>query len=98
MTVLVLNVFVSYRIVADQFSDRGQKIGQAFLVWVVPVVGAILVLTLQRDQPERSDGKYPQRREPDDDLEMVAGRALRSGKRRNDREEESSDAQGSGDD
>lgn len=51
LTVLVfgLNSAATYILVRSHRYDRRQKTLQALLVWVVPVVGALLVWSLARD-------------------------------------------------
>ena len=46
----LLNIYVTWRIVRDRLSTRAQKIAQAALVWIVPLVGALVVRYLQRNE------------------------------------------------
>jgi hypothetical protein len=43
---LTVNVIASRRIVGDESSTGGQRAAQLVLVWVVPIVGALLVFQL----------------------------------------------------
>ena len=38
------------RVLHDSLSTRGQKIAQIILTWAVPILGAILVLYLHREE------------------------------------------------
>ena len=51
LTVLLvgLNSAATYVLVRSQRYDRRQKILQALLVWLIPVIGALLVWSLARD-------------------------------------------------
>ena len=47
-----LNSAATYILVRSQRYERRQKILQALLVWLVPVIGALLIWTLARDTNE----------------------------------------------
>ena len=47
---VILNLYATVRIVRDALSERIQKSFQVVLVWLVPVIGAVLVLFLQRKE------------------------------------------------
>jgi hypothetical protein len=57
----VLNVVATAMLVRSDFESRFQKTAQVFLIWVFPVVGAILVIavltnTRKLHRPQPSDG------------------------------------------
>ena len=56
--IAVLNVWVTWRAVGDALSTVGQQAAQIALIWLLPVIGALLVLRLQRRQPEQGSGNY----------------------------------------
>lgn len=45
-----LNIAATYVLVRSQRYDRRQKLFQAILVWLAPVVGSLLVWSLARDK------------------------------------------------
>ena len=78
---VALNAWVTWRAIRDDLSTRVQRLAQILLVWVVPFIGALLVLHLQRLHPERSSGRYRDALDAGDDLATTPsnyGRTLRS--------------------
>jgi hypothetical protein len=65
---LSLNVWATRLVVRDQLSERVQKVFQLLLVWLLPVIGAVIVLGVHRKQ-EKSPLGY---REPPDPGDMGA--------------------------
>ena len=65
--VVALNLRASFAVARDAFSDRSQKFWQLVLVWLLPLVGAIITLGVHRraEQPSR---KYRQALDPGDDF------------------------------
>jgi hypothetical protein len=45
-----LSAHATIRIWRDPLLERGQRIGQTIIVWLVPVLGPLLVLWFLRDQ------------------------------------------------
>ena len=64
MIPLWLNIKATLLVARDALSERPQKVVQLLLVWLVPVLGAIVVLGVHRGE-EKSPGKYPSERETD---------------------------------
>jgi hypothetical protein len=64
---LWLNVKATLSITRDTFSEQPQKIVQILFVWLVPLVGAIVVLGVHRRE-ETSLGAYPVEKDMDDDF------------------------------
>ena len=62
---LLLNAIATWIIVRDVLSDRRQKIAQLLLVWLVPLIGAIIVLAVHRRTEPRP---YREATEPGDDF------------------------------
>ena len=54
----VLNAWVTWRVVRDDLSTTVQRLAQVFFVWLVPFLGAFVVLRLQQKEPERGSGRY----------------------------------------
>ena len=73
---LWLNIKATVVVWRDRFSERPQKMAQLFLVWLVPLVGAIMVLGVHR-RHEKSPGTYPEDKDPGDDF-AVSGRPVRA--------------------
>ncbi len=61
--ICVLNGWVTRRALQDSLSSASQRIAQIALIWLVPAVGALIVLNLQRRNGENGPGRY---REPPD--------------------------------
>jgi hypothetical protein len=59
---IVLNVVASWRVWNDSLATRGQRIVQAMLIWILPLVGAFPVLSLNRATPSpiMRAADYPQ--------------------------------------
>lgn len=51
MLAVALNVFATLLIVRSDRYDTPQKCYQAALVWLIPVIGAVLVWSLAKDPP-----------------------------------------------
>jgi hypothetical protein len=59
---LLLNARATRLIVRDVLSDRQQKLAQLLLVWLIPIVGAVIVLAVHRraEPPSRQYWKEPE--------------------------------------
>ena len=55
---LWLNVKATLAVRRDPLSDSSQKISQLLLVWLVPLIGAVVVLAVNRPK-EKHSGRYP---------------------------------------
>ncbi|MFN0315674.1 MAG: hypothetical protein ACKVQA_11635 [Burkholderiales bacterium] len=51
----------------DDLSTSLQRAALIALIWLLPYLGAVVVLHLLRQHPERTSGRYPDEREPGDD-------------------------------
>ena len=54
---LAINIAATRAVMQDDFSERPQKNIQAVLIWVVPLIGALLVLAVHR-KAEKPSGTY----------------------------------------
>lgn len=52
-----LNIFATRAALRDDLSERGQRIAQVLMVWLLPILGALLVLAVHR-KPETPSGRY----------------------------------------
>ena len=57
MAVLWLNIRATLAIRRDDLSDQKQSVVQVALVWLLPVVGAVIVLAVHRPT-EKASRKY----------------------------------------
>ena len=62
IALIVLNVFATYRCINDSLATRGQRTALIVCSWLVPIIGALMAITITRNSPERSTGKYPEER------------------------------------
>jgi hypothetical protein len=74
-----LSTWATFRIAGDDLSSRNQRIAQTVFVWLLPILGAMLVLHLQRKELERGSGKYSEQPDPGDDFGM-SGRTFKQTK------------------
>jgi hypothetical protein len=72
----LLSAWVTLRIVRDELSTPLQRVAQVILVWVLPALGAMIVLHMQRQNLEHASGKYREPPDPGDDFAMF-GRSVR---------------------
>ena len=72
---LWLNVKATLLVWGDCLSERPQRIAQLLLVWLLPLIGAIIVLGVHRCE-EKSPRAYPTESEADYD-HFPSGSALR---------------------
>jgi hypothetical protein len=59
-TVLSLNGLASFAVLKYDLSERTQRIAQLLIVWLLPLLGALLVLAVHR-KPQKPSGQYPDR-------------------------------------
>lgn len=72
---VALALWASLKVIRDEISERGQKAAQLALVWLVPLMGALIVLGVHR-KSDKPSGKYRDRADLRDDFAMSPG-ALR---------------------
>ena len=58
---VLLSAWATVKVAGDEFSERGQKWSQLALFWLLPMLGALLVLGVHRktEQPSRIYRKDP---------------------------------------
>lgn len=61
---LVLNLWLTYRIFTDPLCTTSQRVAQTALLWLLPGIGAWLVLAVRR-KPEAGSGAYAEEHEHD---------------------------------
>jgi Kef-type K+ transport system membrane component KefB len=56
--VFLFQVFVTYRLWRTQVFERAQKVAQSKLVWLLPMLGAVIVFSMLSDEERhvRDDG------------------------------------------
>jgi hypothetical protein len=57
--VLVFQVRTTLRVFRSRLFDRPQKLAQAKLIWLLPVIGACLVASVLEDEDRRDRGSPP---------------------------------------
>ncbi len=73
---LWLNVKATRAVLLDEFLQRGQRLVQLLLVWLVPLIGAGIVLAVHRSA-ETPSRRYREPADPGDDF-AYTGRALKN--------------------
>lgn len=68
---LVLNAWATRAVMLDAFSSSKQRLAQVLFVWCVPVVGAFLVLYMNREEADKLTGKYREEPDSSDDSELL---------------------------
>jgi len=66
--IVLLDAWVTWRVVGDGLSSSRQRAAQIALVWLLPVLGALIVLNLQRRNAEKGSGRYRDVQDVGDDL------------------------------
>lgn len=54
---VLLNAWATWRVVRDDLSSPGQRAAQAALIWVIPFIGALVVVRLIDGPMERDAGR-----------------------------------------
>jgi len=73
---LWLNIRATRLVVRDALSERSQKVAQLLLVWLVPLVGAVVVLAVHR-RAEPPSRQYREPVDPGDDF-ALSGRTIKN--------------------
>ena len=68
---LALNLWATRLVARDDLCERRQKIAQLALVWLIPLVGAAVVLAVHR-RAEPPSRRYREPPDPGDDYAMSA--------------------------
>ncbi len=64
----LLDAWVTWRVLGDGLSSHGQRAAQIALVWLLPLLGALIVLNLQRRNAEKGSGRYREIPDAGDDF------------------------------
>ena len=62
-----LNLKASRLVLGDDFSERSKKVGQFLLIWLIPILGAVLVLVIHRPT-EMASRQYREVIDPGEDF------------------------------
>ena len=73
--IVLLSAWVTRRIIRDDLLSHGQRVAQVMFVWVLPILGPLLVLHLQRQHLATGAGRYSS--EPDMEDFGESGRSVR---------------------
>ncbi|WP_395055485.1 hypothetical protein [Polaromonas sp.] len=76
ISLIAANGMATRLVLRDEVVSREQRIAQIFLVWLIPIIGAVLVFAVHR-RPEAASRKYREAPDPGDDFGL-SGRATRS--------------------
>ena len=71
-----LNVWATWLVLRDDLSEGPRKIVQLVFVWLVPVLGAVVVLAVHRPA-ESASRKYRERPDPGEDF-ALSGRPAKA--------------------
>ena len=74
----LLNVWVSRRVLGDELSSETQHLAQLAFVWLVPIIGALVTIQIQRKNVERFTGGTSGSRDIADDWDAVNMRSASS--------------------
>lgn len=64
----LLDAWVTWRVIGDDLSSSRQLAAQIALVWLLPVLGALIVLNLQRRNAEKQSARYREIPDAGDDF------------------------------
>lgn len=78
VAVIWMDVKATFLILRDDLSEPPQRLMQLALVWLLPVIGAIIVFAVHRPA-EKHPGKYRELPEPGDDSGLPRYGGRRSG-------------------
>ena len=74
LTLILLADCVAFHLISkDKLSDNKQKILQSLLVFFLPVLGALIVILVNKAEPS-SNGKFPEKTELDAGIESLRSR------------------------
>jgi hypothetical protein len=76
--VIGMNVKATFMVMRDTLSEPSQRLMQLGLVWLLPVLGAIIVFAVHRPT-EKHPGRYREPPDPGDDFGFPRHSGRRSG-------------------
>jgi hypothetical protein len=59
LVVLAFQARTTLRVWRSKLFDRPQKIAQSQLIWFLPLIGAVIVMSVLEDESEREKGPPP---------------------------------------
>jgi hypothetical protein len=59
LVTLAFQARTTLRVWRSKLFDRSQKIAQSQLIWLLPLVGAVIVLSVLQDEDKREKGPPP---------------------------------------
>ena len=59
VAVLGLQARTTLRVWRSKLFDRSQKVAQSQLIWLLPLIGAVIVLSVLQDEDQREKGPPP---------------------------------------
>ena len=57
--ILVFQARTTHRVWRSKLFDRKQKIAQSQLIWFLPLIGAVIVMSVLEDEVQREKGPPP---------------------------------------
>lgn len=57
--VLAFQARTTVRVWRSKLFDRGQKVAQSQLIWLLPLIGAVIVMSVMQDEDQRDKGPPP---------------------------------------
>jgi hypothetical protein len=80
LVVLAANVWATVLVMRDSLSEPSQRMAQLLMVWLLPILGAVIVFAVHRSV-EKPSGKYKKQPDPGDDFGFPrqAGRRTQEG-------------------
>ena len=76
LLLVALNSWATYRIVRERIPSHLQRVAQFAFVWLLPILGAVLALSLNRQSSLPSLGRYPNDPERPEDIAFTNGPGL----------------------
>jgi hypothetical protein len=64
---VVANLLATRLVLRDELISRSQRFVQVLMVWLIPIIGAVLVFAVHR-RPEAPSRKYRETPDPGDDF------------------------------
>lgn len=65
---LAANLVATARVLRCRISSTTQKIGQLCVVWLLPILGAVVAILMTRERLEPGTGRYSERMEELDEV------------------------------
>jgi hypothetical protein len=59
VVVLAFQARTTLRVWRSRLFDRSQKVAQSQLIWFLPLIGAVIVMSVLQDEVEREKGPPP---------------------------------------